>query len=248
MIGKTYRRLSSLRKAPSTERLGNQTAVCRNNRRLDSLRYIAPVVFLLLFAFDQTSSAQRAKQPPKTRVYTIDLSQSQVTAILAQEGFIARKYQNHRVEVRTFSGKVEVSSKDETQVAVEVEAEAKSLTNVDQAMSEFERKEFHSVLNNTVIETDKFPKIKFVSASVSDARKSGETRSFTLAGDLTLHGVTKRVSFPVNVTMNDEQLRATGEAKLKHSDFGMKPYSAGLGMIKIGDEVKISFEVIAKPQ
>lgn len=248
MIEKTFRRLSCLRMASSTERLENQTALCRNCRRLDSLRYIAPIVFLLLFAFDQTSSAQRAKQPPKTRVYTIDLSQSQVTAILLQEGFIARKYQNHRVEVRTFSGKIEVSLKDETQVAVEVEAEAKSLTNVDQAMSEFERKEFHNVLNNTVIETDKFPKIKFVSASVSDARRSGETRSFTLAGDLTLHGVTKRVSFPVSVTMNEEQLRATGEAKLKHSDFGMKPYTAGLGMIKIGDEVKISFAVVAKSQ
>jgi polyisoprenoid-binding protein YceI len=222
--------------------------ISKSDRLWGMLRFIALFAFLLLFALDQTASAQRAKQPTKTRVYAIDLSQSQVTAILVQEGFIARKYQNHRVEVRTFSGKIEVSSKDETQVAVELEAEAKSLTNVDQTMSEFERKEFHNVLNNTVIETDKFPKIKFVSVSISDARKSGETRSFTLAGDLTLHGVTKRVSFPVNVTMNDQQLHATGEAKLKHSDFGMKPYTAGLGMIKIGDEVKISFAVVAKSQ
>ena len=63
-------------------------------------------------------------------------------------------------------------------------------------MAEFERREFHNVLNNSVLESDKFPMIKFVSVSVSDARKSGETRSFTLNGDLTMRDVTKRVSFP----------------------------------------------------
>src|SRR5262244_2215833 len=81
---------------------------------------------ILLLAQNQTLSAQRAKREGKTRVYTIDLSQSRVSATLTQEGFIARRYPTHRVEVKNFSGKIEVSEKDETQVAVEVEAEAKS--------------------------------------------------------------------------------------------------------------------------
>jgi polyisoprenoid-binding protein YceI len=210
------------------------------------LRYVIPLACLLLLTPDQISSAQRPKQSPKTRAYTIDLSQSQVTTTLTQEGFIARRYPSHRVEVKNFNGKVEVSEKDETQIEVEVEAESKSLTNVDQGMSEFERKEFHAVVNNLVLESDKFPRIKFVSVSVSDAQKSGETRSFTLKGDLTLRDVTKRVSFPVTVTGDKDQLRASGEAKIKQSDFGIKPYSGKLGLIKIGDEVKINFAIVAK--
>ncbi len=216
----------------------------------NKLQRITPFALaaLILLIHNQDISAQRAKQLPKTRAYTIDLSQSQVLVILTQEGLMARRYPNHRVEVRNFSGKIEVSLKDESQAAVEIEAESKSLTNVDQNMSEFERKEFHGILNNTVVESDKFPKIKFVSAAASDAKKSGANLSFTLSGDLTLHGVTKQVSFPVNVTMTKEQLRATGEGKLKQSDFGMKPYSGGLGMIKIGDEVKVNFVIVAKSQ
>jgi len=241
-----YRRLSGWRKASLTRRLEDQTAVCRSGRGLYSLRYIAPLTCLLLLPLDQVSLAQRPKQPSKTRAYTIDLTQSRVTATLTQEGFIARRYPSHNVEVKNFTGKVEVSEKDETQVAVEVEAESKSLTNVDQSMSEFERKEFHAVVNNTVLESDKFPKIKFVSVSISDAQKSGETRSFTLNGDLTLRDATKRVSFPVTVTIAKDQLRATGEAKFKQTDFGIKPYSGKLGMIKIGDEVKINFAIVAK--
>src|SRR5262245_12665449 len=211
-------------------------------------RRAAPVAccVILLLAQNQSLSAQRAKRKCKTRTYAIDLSQSRVIATLKQEGFIARRYPTHRVEVKNFTGKIEVSERDETRIAVEVEAEAKSLTNVDEGMTEFERKEFHNVLNNSVLESDKFPKIKFVSASVSDARKSGETRAFTLSGDLTMRDATKRVSFPVAVTISKDQLRATGEAELKQTDFRMKPYSGKLGMIRIGDEVKINFAIVAK--
>jgi polyisoprenoid-binding protein YceI len=211
-------------------------------------RRAAPVAccVILLFAQNQGLSAQRAKRKDKTRTYTIDLSQSRVTATLTQEGFIARRYPTHRVEVKNFSGKIEVSERDETRIAVEVESETKSLTNIDEGMTEFERKEFHNVLNNLVLESDKFPKIKFVSASVSDARKSGETRTFTLNGDLTMRDTTKKVSFPVAVTIAKDQLRATGEASLKQSDYGIKPYSGKLGLIKIGDDVKINFEIVAK--
>jgi polyisoprenoid-binding protein YceI len=211
-------------------------------------RRAAPVAcfIILLLAQNQDLSAQRAQRKDKTRTYTIDLSQSRVTATLTQEGFIARRYPTHRVEVKNFSGKVEVSERDETRIAVEVEAEAKSLTNADEGMSEFERREFHNVLNNLALESDKFPRIKFVSTSVSDARKSGETRTFTLNGDLTMRDATRRVSFPVTVTITKDQLRATGEAKLKQTDFGITPYSGKLGLIRIGDEVKIDFAIVAK--
>jgi polyisoprenoid-binding protein YceI len=210
-------------------------------------RRAAPVLcfVILLLTQSQDLSAQRAKRKDITRIYTIDLSQSRVIATLTQEGFISRRYPNHRVEVKNFSGRVEAPERDETRIAVEVEAEAKSLTNADESMTEFERREFHNVLNNLVLESEKFPSIKFVSVSVSDARKSGETRSFTLNGDLTLRDVTKRVSFPITVKISKDQLRATGEAELKQTDFGIKPYSGKLGMIKIGDVVKINFEIVA---
>ncbi|HEX5085554.1 MAG TPA: YceI family protein [Blastocatellia bacterium] len=211
-------------------------------------RRAAPVAcfIILSLAQGQDLSAQRANREDKTRVYTIDLSQSQVIATLTQEGFISRRYPNHRVEVENFSGRIEIPERDETRLAVEVEAEAKSLTNADEGMTDFERKEFHNVLNNEVLESGKFPTIKFVSVSVSDASKSGGTRKFTLNGDLTLRDATKQVSFPVTVTISKDQLRATGEAELKQTDFGITPYSGKLGLIKIGDVIKIKFEIVAK--
>ncbi|MGH9845854.1 MAG: YceI family protein [Blastocatellia bacterium] len=193
------------------------------------------------------SLAQRAKSKTPARVYTFDAAQSGIVVTLVQEGMISKRYPTHRVLAKSFSGKIDLPT-DETKMAVVVEAEAKAMTNADEAMSEFERKGFHDVLRNTVLESEKFPVIKFVSASVSNVRKSGDNRNFTLAGDLVLHGVTKRISFPVQVAFDGDQLRATGETKLKQSDFGMKPFEKGMGLIKISDDTKVGFSIVAKAQ
>lgn len=193
------------------------------------------------------SSAQRAKPKPQSRTYTFDARMSEINIILKQDGLMGRRYPTHRVVAKSFSGKIELPP-DETKMAVEVIAETKMLINADEAMSDFERKEFHASLRGPILEADKFPAIKFTSVSVTGLQKIADARSFTLNGDLTLHGVTKRMAFPVNVTIREGELRATGEAKLRQSDFGVKPFEKGLGLIKVGDEVKVSFSIIAKTQ
>lgn len=176
----------------------------------------------------------------------MDLSQSRIIVTLTQQGLMGRMRPTHTVAAKSFSGKVEISPRNETDLKVELNAESRSLENIDKEMAEIERREFQNVLRNVVLEVDKFPTIKFASTSVTNVKSSGDNRTFTLTGDLNLHGVTKSVSFPVNVNMTKDQLRATGEAKLKQSDYGIKPYEGGFGLIKIGDEVKVAFTVVAK--
>jgi len=216
----------------------------------------------VLLAVGQASFAQLAKQkqqPPKPQPktqpkpqqkkqplnYSFDASQSQINVILTQEGLLGKRQPTNRISIKNFNGKIGLPQ-DETRVTVAVEAEVQSMTNVDEEMGDFERKEFHNVLHNTVFESSKFPVIKFVSVSVADVKKSGDKRSFTLNGDLMMHGVTKSVSFPVNATVSKQQLRASGEGTLKQSDFGMKPFEKGFGLIKIADEVKVNFVVVAQ--
>ena len=215
-------------------------------RRFTQTILLASLVNLLLSA--SPVSAQRQKQKPKpqpARVFTFDATASEIAVTLTQEGMIARRYPTHRVLAKSFNGKVELPN-DETKMTVELEADPKLLTNVDAAMGDFERKEFHNVLRNQILEADKFPVIKFTSVSVGNVQRDSDKRSFTLTGDLTVHGTTKRVSFPVNATLSDKELRASGDEKLKLTEFGLKPFEKGLGLIKIADELKVSFSIVAK--
>jgi polyisoprenoid-binding protein YceI len=203
-------------------------------------------IFAGLLIFNQTSSAQRSRLQPKTRIYTMDPASSQIMVQLTQEGFLAKLRPRNDVAVKSFNGKIQVSQSDQSDIAVVLESEVNSMTNVDKDMSEFERKEFHNILHNVVLESEKFPTIKFASISVTDVQESNEGRTFTLNGDLTIREVTRRVAVPVSVTIKDQELRATGEGRIKQSEFGIKPYAGGFGAIKIADEVKISFVIVAK--
>ena len=213
-------------------------------------RIVAPVLGLIimagLFTINQGVSAQRSRLQTKMRIYTIDSESSRITAQLTQEGFLAKLRPRNEVEVKSFNGKIQVSPSDESDLAVVLESEVRSMTNIDKDMSDFERNEFHNILHNVVLESEKFPTIKFASISVTDVQRSDESRRFTLNGDLTIREVTRRVAVPVNVTIRNQELRATGEGRFKQSEFGIKPYVGGLGAVKIADEIKINFVIVAK--
>lgn len=76
-------------------------------------------------------------------------------------------------------------------------------------------------------------------------RKAGDPLKFDAKGDLEVAGVKKPISFVVTMEpVSGNKLKSTGTVDLKMTDFGIKPPapSVGLGLIKTGDEVKLTFE------
>ena len=74
---------------------------------------------------------------------------------------------------------------------------------------------------------------------------SGEF-TFKLIGDLTLHGVTKTVTFDVRATRADGKLTATATANpsWKFGDFGMQPPTS-FSVLSIVDEIRMEFALVA---
>ena len=74
-----------------------------------------------------------------------------------------------------------------------------------------------------VLEAAKFPEAKFVSTRVTQTE---------VVGQLTLHGVTRE--------LRCTRLNGTVEARLDQRDFGIKPYSAMFGTLKVKPEVLVT--------
>jgi len=70
--------------------------------------------------------------------------------------------------------------------------------------------------------------------------------AFQLTGDLTLHGVTRSVTFDVKATRSDGKLIATATANpsWKFGDFGMRPPSS-FSVLSIVDEIRMEFALVA---
>jgi polyisoprenoid-binding protein YceI len=188
---------------------------------------------------------QSTAQAP-ARSYAIDASQSTFTVFVGKAGLFSAFGHNHTIAVKSFSGRAHVPAEGLSQASLEFEVETKSLTVADKGISEKERSEIQQAMETEVLEVARFPTISFRSVSVANLKPAGAGHSLTLHGDLTLHGVTKRIAVPVTITLTPEQLRASGEVTIKQTDFGIKPYSAGLGTVKVKNELKLSFAITAK--
>jgi polyisoprenoid-binding protein YceI len=78
----------------------------------------------------------------------------------------------------------------------------------------------------------------------SNAEQEGR---YTVMGDLTLHGMTRAVTFPVQGEVQAGFLHGWGSFRLLQSHFGYKPYSAFLGAIRNQEEVMLHFDIVAGP-
>jgi hypothetical protein len=75
--------------------------------------------------------------------------------------------------------------------------------------------------------------IAFSSTSV---RREGDR--IAVAGDLELLGVKR----PIEFTLTERAGGVAGSARIRQTDWGMKPYSALFGTLKVADEVEVAIE------
>ena len=97
------------------------------------------------------------------------------------------------------------------------------------------------------------PRIVFKLVELALKEAKAAQVSLEAKGSLTVAGVTKDITFPLVLNRRVDTSRASfaGTAALKMTDFGIKPPApaAGAGLIKTGDEVKLTFEwAVAKKE
>lgn len=99
-----------------------------------------------------------------------------------------------------------------------------------------------NMLDADQLDAAKFPTITFVVSKVY-AEESGALQCL---GKLTLHGVTKELLFPIKVKTGEGTVEGDASVRFKTSDFGIKPYSAALGLIRNKDDVELVVHVVLK--
>jgi polyisoprenoid-binding protein YceI len=196
---------------------------------------------LVLCLFPLTGGAQR------THLYKIVSAESSLWVYVPKAGFLSALAHNHHIGVRSFSGTVTVPETGASSGALQLDIDAQSLNVADKEVSEKDRAEIANSMHKVVLESDKHPKISFKSASIGEVKSNGaDSYSFTVNGDLTLHGVTKRIAIPVTATITAQLLKATGKYTLRQTDWGITPYSKAGGAVKVKNEVVVNFSIVAR--
>lgn len=140
---------------------------------------------------------------------------------------------------RDFTGTVKYDSKNIASSSVEFSAKA---TSVDTGVAPRDR----HLRTADFFDVEKFPDLTFKSTKVE---KKG--KGLMVTGDFTLRGVTKSISFPVQIagfvdSERGTRMGVTGETTINRRDFGVN-YGGNLpnGTAELSDEVKITLQIEA---
>lgn len=136
-----------------------------------------------------------------------------------------------------FSGTIKVDTADLSKSSVEVSIDAASI-NTDN-----EKRDEH-LKSADFFDVAKYPTLTFKSTSVKEVAKG----KLEVTGDFTLHGVTKRVTFPITNAGTQPGMQpgsvvagfVDGALTINRNDYGIKTYPGALG-----DDVAISLNVEA---
>lgn len=88
---------------------------------------------------------------------------------------------------------------------------------------EFEKALMKEHFNENYLESDKYPKAGFkgkLNKAVS--LETDGTQNLTATGELTIHGVTKKITAPVSVSVKQGKLSATSVFTIALEDYGIK--------------------------
>lgn len=180
--------------------------------------------------------------------YRLNAEQSTFTVQAFAEGLFSAFGHDPVITIRDFGGEVQFVPGTFEAASLQISINARALA-VSGNVKEKDRIEIERTMRDEVLEVEKYPKILFTSTNISASRVADGRYRSRIIGDLTLHGVTqKNLWITAEVTVKEKDLRAEGEFSLKQTDFGIKPFSAVAGTIKLKNELKFSFNIMAQEE
>src|SRR6185503_7293752 len=182
--------------------------------------------------------------PPATVTYNLDASQSKFMAHASRSGLLWFKGKSHHLAASDFSGRVELTPDTITPASLRLVVKAASLHETGADFTDQQKQIINKELKDIVLHPDQYPDITFQSTNVTVKTSAASRYDVKIDGNLTLHGVTRRITIPAVVTLSGNNLRAVGEFSIDRDNFNVKATSAFHGLVRVDDDVKFEFNIV----
>ena len=165
------------------------------------------------------SNAQSLKINPKTSTMTI---------------YGTTNVHDFKTKVEQIKGELVVSSSKKVQ-SLTIEIPVRSIKSGEKLM---DNKTYEAFKDG------KYPTISFQLVDVASLQITGDDINVIVNGNLTIAGVTKRISFKTTgKNTKPGAYEFKGSIPLKMTDFKMKPPTAMLGVMKVGDAITLKYDI-----
>jgi YceI-like domain len=191
--------------------------------------------------------------PERIAHYRIDDQASQVLILVYRDGPMARLGHNHVLTVHQLAGEVVLPS-DPAHASFGLEFPVAAMTVDDPQRRAEAGQDFKDPIDAASIEGTRghllgaqqldaahFPSIRLQSEELQPEEDHWRV---TLLITVRHHDTTLEV--PVAMTATPDQLTASGEFDLTHTQLGLTPYSVGLGALRVAETLHVRFRLLAR--
>jgi len=177
--------------------------------------------------------------------YRLDANRSRFMLRAFAGGLLWFKGHDHFIAVRDFAGEVRLTPQAISPASLEMTIRSNSLEETRDVFTEQQKQIINRELREIVLETEKYPSITFKSTNVTGKLLRDGSFEGKIEGELTMHGVTRRIRIPTRVNLVGNDLRAQGEFTVDRSDFNVKATSAFHGTVRVRNKLKFTFDIMA---
>lgn len=178
-----------------------------------------------------TGEAQKAASPPSTaggQKYAITPQNSKI------EWIGSKVTGSHNGSFEKFNGEIHYANNDIAQSHVQITIDSSSIKADDPKLTEhLKTPDFFDVA--------KYPDAKFESVTIKPGGEKGATH--TVTGNLTMHGVTKAITFPATISVTPETATVDATFAINRKDFGINYAGAADNLIR--DDVVMKLQIRA---
>jgi polyisoprenoid-binding protein YceI len=174
-----------------------------------------------------------------------DASTAECLVFTFKEGLLSKIAHDLKIRVTRFSVQI-----DDATGAITAELDARSLRVVNavkdgqddpSSLSEADKDKIAGQIVDEVLHANQYPVVRFESTSVTPIDGGGDLGGYEVSGNLTLHGVTR----PISTRTRLENGRQVAEVLIHQPDYGVKPFKALMGTLKVQPGVRVRFSVPA---
>jgi polyisoprenoid-binding protein YceI len=204
----------------------------------------------------QQPAPEAAPQAQEGREFKVDSAASLLTIRVYRGGALGRAGHNHVIASHSLQGVVRVPE-DPTHASFEVHMPVNELVVDEEALRAKEGPDFppgvpddakegtrRNMLGPSLLEAERYPEIVLQSEAIQRSGDGGlEAQVRVIVRDRA-----SSVVVPIKYELTGNELQVQGELPLKQTDLGLTPFSLFGGALKVLDEMKIRFTLVAKAE
>lgn len=186
-------------------------------------------------------------------LYQVDAAASTLAIQVMRGGALARLGHNHVMSSKTLSGRVWMNAAIEKS-GFELSLPVNELIVDDPETRRAAGPDFppdvpredregtrKNMLRLEVLDGERFPTI-----SIRSVALHGALPDIKVVARITIKDRSRDIEVPTHVIVAGTQISATGAFDILQTDFGIKPFSIGLGALEVLDKLHIEFKIVAQ--